>query len=472
MVRATVATSLVFVSLALFVSWISAAAAEKLAGATAPATAQPTAAQERLKEGQWIDLAALADPAQDAVAGTWQRSEGALSIMTPAGEARLMLPVAPAGDYELETKFTRPAGNDTVAFLLPVGSKRVLLAVSHFGGKATGLQFIDGKEPADQEGTSVRPGVIENNREYALHIKVSTQGSQAEITTTLDGQPCVHWKGALESLSMSSVWATPDKTCPAIGASHSKTVFAGVRMRMLSGEARSLRPAEKPVAPENPAKPEKAAPKDKAKEKAGTDKEPKWLDLLPFVDPAKDKIEGTWRRTDAGISLEDGPSGLLAIPVAPKGGYEVRVKFTRTSGDDTVAIVLPAGPKAVGLLLSFWHGLASGLGNIKGEDPRANETRVRPGRIENNVKHTVYAKVIAGPALAEITATLDDKPLVNWKGPTKDLSVFFCFELPKAEGLGLGISNSKIIWHSAELRMLSGDAKPMRPLARPAPAAK
>jgi hypothetical protein len=201
-------------------------------------------------------------------------------------------------------------------------------------------------------------------------------------------------------------------------------------------------------------------------------KETKWLDLLPFVDPVKDKIEGTWRRTEAGISLEDGPSGLLAIPVAPKGGYEFRVRFTRTSGDDTVAIVLPAGPKAVGLLLSFWHGLASGLGNIKGEDPRANETRVRPGRIENNVEHTVYAKVIAGPGLAEITATLDNKPLLTWKGPTNDLSVFFCFELPKAEGLGLGISNSKITWHSAELRMLSGDAKPLRPLVKPPPAAK
>ena len=353
-----------------------------------------------------------------------------------------------------------------------------MLAVSHFGGKATGFQFIDGKEPSDQVGTSVLPGTIENGHEYALRIKVSTRGDQAEITVTLDGQPCVHWKGGQQSLSMSSVWDVPEKSCPAIGASHSKTVFAGVRLRMLSGEAKVLRSAEKPNPSENPAKEEKPAPKDKApkekapkdkaKDKAAKDKEPKWLDVLALVDPVKDKIEGTWRRTDAGLSLEDGASGLLAIPVAPKGSYEFQARFTRTAGDNTIAIVLPAGPKAVGVLLSFWHGLASGLGNIKGEDPKVNETRVRPGGIENNVEHTLFAKVVAGTALAEITATLDNKPLVNWKGPTNDLSVFFCFELPKPECLGLGISNSKIVWHSAELRMLSGDVKPMRPLAKPA----
>ena len=221
------------------------------------------------------------------------------------------------------------------------------------------------------------------------------------------------------------------------------------------------------------ANPKAGPPDPSAKSKPGpkdTAKEPKWADVLAFVDPAKDKIEGTWRRTDAGISLEDGPSGTLAIPVAPKGNYEFRVKFTRTSGYDTVSIVLPAGPKAVAVLISFWGGLVSGLANIKGKDPKDkdNETGVRPGGIENNVEHTVYAKVIAGPSLAEITVTLDSKPLVNWKGRTNDLSPWY----PTGGCLGLGISNSKIIWHSAELRMLSGDAKPMRPLAKPAPSAK
>jgi len=35
-------------------------------------------------------------------------------------------------------------------------------------------------------------------------------------------------------------------------------------------------------------------PKDK-----GKDKELKWPDVLSFVDPVKDKIEGTWRRGEA-----------------------------------------------------------------------------------------------------------------------------------------------------------------------------
>ena len=243
---------------------------------------------------------------------------------------------------------------------------------------------------------------------------------------------------------------------------------------LIAEEVKQLREgvegAKPKAGPPDPSAKSKPGPKDTAKEKAGKHKEPKWLDVLAFVDPAKDKIEGTWRRTDAGISLEDGPTGFLAIPVAPKGNYEFCVKFTRTSGNDTLIIVLPAGPKAVAVLISFWGGLVSGLGNIKGKDPKDkdNETGVRPGGIANNVEHTVYAKVIAGPKLAEITVTLDSKPLVNWKGPTNDLSPWY----PTGGCLVLGISNSKIIWHSAELRMLSGDAKPMRPLAKPAPSAK
>jgi hypothetical protein len=80
------------------------------------------------------------------------------------------------------------------------------------------------------------------------------QGQQAEIATSLDDKPFVHWKGALSALSTFPDWRTPDPKCLGLGAHLSAVEFRRMRMRALSGELKlpDAKPADAAPAPAKP----------------------------------------------------------------------------------------------------------------------------------------------------------------------------------------------------------------------------
>ena len=197
-----------------------------------------------IKPAKWVDLLPLVDPAKDAVKGEWERQGSALAIIRPTAWARIVIPVAPGGSYELQVKFVRTSGDDFAAIILPVGSARVALNLSGWRGAASGIDLINGKRAKDNEA-AVKPGTLVNGREYALDITVVAKGDQARIATRLDGQPYIGWRGPQSALSMLSYLALPKSGCLGLGAYGSVVAFRSVRLRMLSGEARLLRPVQK-----------------------------------------------------------------------------------------------------------------------------------------------------------------------------------------------------------------------------------
>ncbi len=200
-----------------------------------------------------------------------------------------------------------------------------------------------------------------------------------------------------------------------------------------------------------------------------------WTDILAMADPKRDAVAGTSQRQGSSILLISRLptlTALMMIPVAPKGDYELRIRFARTAGNDTTGFTLPVGPTSVALLFSLWGGEACGLGDIKGQDGRHNPTTVKPGRIENDREYMVRCKVVVQGAAAEVSATLDGKPYIAWRGPVANLSVFPPFTMPKPECLGMGINNGTMDVRCLRLRMLSGEARPVAPGPKPSPAKK
>jgi hypothetical protein len=190
----------------------------------------------------WLDDPAMA--AKDVVQGVWRREEAAVTTTskgTEGGPACVMLPVAPRGDYELEVRFVRKSENGAVEIPLPVGPTAVAVSLSRNFGEASGLELVGGKRPPDNE-TSVKPGALENNHEYTLVCKVSVVGNNVGIGVTLDGKPIISWRGPLATLSLHPNLRWPHPECPGLGAFHDPLVFKSARLRMLSGEAKPLRP--------------------------------------------------------------------------------------------------------------------------------------------------------------------------------------------------------------------------------------
>ena len=210
---------------------------------TKPAKPAKPAESGVIKPGRWIDLLPLADPAKDAVKGKWTRQADALAILSPTAAGCIAVPIAPQGSYELQVKFVRTSGDDLIAVFLPVGAARVTLVMSHGHGRRSGLTRINGKGVEDNQ-TAATPGTLVNGREYAVHVTVLPKGDQARIAVRLDGKPYINWRGPQSALSVHSDWDLREPGCLGLGAWQAPVVFRSVRLKMLSGQARPLRPAE------------------------------------------------------------------------------------------------------------------------------------------------------------------------------------------------------------------------------------
>jgi len=190
----------------------------------------------------------------------------------------------------------------------------------------------------------------------------------------------------------------------------------------------------------------------------------RWMDVLKLVDPARDTIRGRWEQTKAGLLTDAvGPHAVIEIPIDPSGNYELEVKFVRLAGSEDVGVTFPVGPNHAGLGLAWYKGTITGLVEINGKGARDNETCVNPGGLSNNCVYTVVVRVMTAEDKAQITATLDGKPLVKWAGPQKALSVPFFVRLRNPKCVGLSAFSSRVLFQSVRLKMLSGEAVPTRP---------
>jgi len=191
-----------------------------------------------------IDLLQHLYPKVHRLSGEWVLSGRTLRV-SPAGYARLALPIAPRGDYELTADFVRRSGSGDVNFVLPVGSAGVLLTLDDNEGNS-GLLHVDGRDLMKPNP----PHTLANGKTYRLQATVRRRGDEAAIRITLDGKEYMQWRGPAGSLSVRQNWAVSKKGALGLGAHESAVEFSRVRLRMLSGRAAIVRmPLDRPGVP-------------------------------------------------------------------------------------------------------------------------------------------------------------------------------------------------------------------------------
>jgi len=189
---------------------------------------------------EWIDILPLIDPAKDAVAGKWERRGAAVALLDAVAGNRIMIPVIVAGNYELEVRFIRTSGTDAVAILFPVGPITISAPMSAEGGGYAGLEKIDGRGVRDN--ALVRPFAFENGRLYRANVKVVVTGDRADVQVAVEGKPPILWSGLIAALTTGDGWRLPLPQCPGMGTWRTTVTLEGLRLRMLSGGARPVRP--------------------------------------------------------------------------------------------------------------------------------------------------------------------------------------------------------------------------------------
>jgi hypothetical protein len=186
-----------------------------------------------------VELLALVDPARHAVAGSWSREGEALRCDNQAA-ARIVLPAAPDGDYQLQVEVVRLSGDEPLWLVIPVGQTQALVLLdgrSEAGETYCGLELIDGKFAAQNDSTE-HVAALENGRRHKVEATVNTSGGRARILISLDDEPLFDWAGQTSSLAVGPQLATPDVRLPALVSQRGELRFYGARLKMLSGELR------------------------------------------------------------------------------------------------------------------------------------------------------------------------------------------------------------------------------------------
>jgi hypothetical protein len=199
-----------------------------------------------------------------------------------------------------------------------------------------------------------------------------------------------------------------------------------------------------------------------------------WINLVPLVDPAQDKVAGDWASEDGQLFLKPDKSGMiekfsrLAIPIAPAAdaAYQVRVQFKTPQEGRGMGVVLPAG-KSQALA---GVAIIGGLGNIDG---KAISAPGNPANCSATLKADTFymLDLFVRPSAdeVEIEARLDDQPLFRWKGTQAALTMPADWAMPDSHVLGLAEwSLVPVTIKEAKFQVLSGTARRLRPQGKAA----
>ncbi len=182
---------------------------------------------------------------------------------------------------------------------------------------------------------------------------------------------------------------------------------------------------------------------------------PDAIDLLTLIDPQQDAVSGRWTRVDGQLVVDACAFARLQIPCRPPEEYDLRVVFSRQTGDDAIWHILAAGGRAFDWCLAGKNGKWMGFEAINGLNAsnglRAN--RIAMARnLENDRAYTSRIEV----RKSGLRAFLDDRLVANWPTDYRDMSLSPPLLLRDTSALGLGAHNSATRFLRVELREVTG----------------
>ena len=188
-----------------------------------------------------------------------------------------------------------------------------------------------------------------------------------------------------------------------------------------------------------------------------------WVELLPRVNVAKDRVVGEWRSEGTElncvtVSHNWNNCERIMLPMIVHGSYDLELSFTRHSGDQGIAAILPVGSHVCQVGLSGYGGKCHGIDAIDGKAAADNSTTVRPGTLINGKRYDLLAKVRLHNQVASIEVFLDKSRIIRWQGKESSLGIFGGWRLPQDQRLGIG-SQEPTTFHFVRLRMVSGKAQ-------------
>ncbi|MDB6172160.1 MAG: DJ/PfpI family protein [Chthoniobacteraceae bacterium] len=178
-----------------------------------------------------------------------------------------------------------------------------------------------------------------------------------------------------------------------------------------------------------------------------------FINLMPLIDPAKDTVAGKWILEKGTLISSGSGEERIEIPYQPPQEYDYRTTFTKTGSNCVIQILSESGTPFI------WVMGASGsftFHYLKGTGTGANKTTVqKPPGIKDNHRYTSLVRVRKNG----VEALLDGKVITKWATDYSDAASEPFWALRDKNLLGLATGASKTVFHTIEVKEVSGPGK-------------
>ena len=167
------------------------------------------------------------------------------------------------------------------------------------------------------------------------------------------------------------------------------------------------------------------APEDATKVKR-VDSGERPINLLEIVDPARDTIQGEWKRV--GTTLENGsvPTCTLKIPYSPPSNYTFTAVVERKNRKRGLSLGLVVGRTTCIVRVAYEHDLgqhSTAIERIDQRDYKANGTAVEGDVFVTGGPHTIECTVRTLPHdEVAVVVQVDGKRITEWQGASSRLT--------------------------------------------------
>jgi serine/threonine protein kinase len=182
------------------------------------------------------------------------------------------------------------------------------------------------------------------------------------------------------------------------------------------------------------------------------------VNLLKLVDLQRGVLRGTWILQDDKMLSDREPFARVEIPYLPPEEYDLRVVFSRKSGNDAVAIILPTRwGRSFTWEMGAWGNTVTGFQAVREPTRSPNH----PWAVHSTValeNERVYSAVIQ-VRKQTLKVLLDGQVVSTWRTDYLDLSLDPNWKLRGNTHFGLGSLESPTEFHRVDLLEVTGKGR-------------
>ena len=187
-----------------------------------------------------------------------------------------------------------------------------------------------------------------------------------------------------------------------------------------------------------------------------------WTDCLRLTSAEEHATNGRWAQRGSALRLEEPSANCgINIPVTLQGRYELDIAFVRTTGSGSIGVCLPVGTTACEIILGPDGAAGANLERVNGSRATGGPDTVQPNTLSNGQEYGLAIKVLPEPDAVEITADLDGRPCLRWRGPAAALAPRNAWGLPDPGRLGLSASGATVEFRHMRVRSVPDVPKPV-----------